>query len=157
MLGPCCNDCFSQVFSNFQDTNDLFFFFLNTGREIMCTMICLICLNLYGDVIMSAIASQITGVSIVFSTVCRSVNQRKHQSSWSLAFVRGIHRWPVNSPHKRPVTRRMFPFDDAMMTLTHTMVQRMLIDMSQMCQVDSFVQRWCAFYQSVSFLFKKDY
>ena len=38
-----------------------------------------------------------------------------HQSSASLAFVRGIHRWPVNSPHKLPVTRKMFPFDDVIM------------------------------------------
>ena len=57
-------------------------------------------------------ASQITGVSIVCSTVCSGADQRKHQSSASLAFMRGIHRWPVNSPHKGPVTRRMFPFDD---------------------------------------------
>ena len=42
-------------------------------------------------------------------------DQRKHQSSASLAFVRGIHRWPVNSPHKWPVTRKMFPFDDVVM------------------------------------------
>ena len=41
-------------------------------------------------------------------------DQRKHQSSASLAFVRGIHRWPVHSPHKGPVTRKMFPFDDVM-------------------------------------------
>ena len=41
--------------------------------------------------------------------------QRKHQSSTSLAFVWGIHRWPVNSPHKRPVARKMFPFDDVIM------------------------------------------
>ena len=40
---------------------------------------------------------------------------RKHQSSASLALVRGIHRWPVNSPHKWPVTRKMFPFDDVIM------------------------------------------
>ena len=40
---------------------------------------------------------------------------RKHQSSASLAFVRGIHRGPVNSPHKWPVTRKMFPFDDVIM------------------------------------------
>ena len=44
-------------------------------------------------------------------------DQRKHQSSASLAFVRGIHRWPVNSPHKGPVTRKMFPFDDVIMVL----------------------------------------
>ena len=41
--------------------------------------------------------------------------QRKHQSSASLAFVRGVHRWPVNSPHKWPVTRKTFPFDDVIM------------------------------------------
>ena len=62
----------------------------------------------YNDVTMSAMASQITGVSIVYSNVCSDEDQRKHQSSTSLAFVRGIHRWPVNFPHKRPVTRNMF-------------------------------------------------
>ena len=41
-----------------------------------------------------------------------SADQRKQQSSASLAFVRTIHRWPVDSPHKGPVTRKMFPFDD---------------------------------------------
>ena len=51
-------------------------------------------------------------VSIACSNVSSGVDQRKHQSSASLAFVRGIHRGPVNSPHKRPVTRKMFPFDD---------------------------------------------
>ena len=61
-------------------------------------------------VIMSAMASQIAHVSIVNSTVCSGADQRKHQSSASLAFVRGIHRWSVNSPHKGPVTRKMFPF-----------------------------------------------
>ena len=59
----------------------------------------------YNDVIMGAMASQITGVSIVYSTVCSGADQRKHQSSASLAFVGGIHWWPVNSPHKGPVTR----------------------------------------------------
>ena len=69
------------------------------------------------DVIMSAMASQITGVSIVHSTICSAADQRKHQSSASLAYVRGIHRWPVNSPHKGPVTRKMFSFDDVIMVL----------------------------------------
>ena len=44
--------------------------------------------------------------------VCSGADQRKHQSAASLAFVRGIHRWPVDSPQKGPVTRKMFPFDD---------------------------------------------
>ena len=66
----------------------------------------------FSDVIVGAMASQSTGVSIVFSIVCSGADQRKHQSSESLAFARGIHRWPLNSPHKRPVTRKMVPFDD---------------------------------------------
>ena len=59
---------------------------------------------------MGAIASQITSLTIVYSIVYSDADQRKHQSSASLAFVRGIYRWPVNSPHKRPVTRKMFFF-----------------------------------------------
>ena len=66
----------------------------------------------YSDVIMGAMAFQITSLTIFFSTVYSGADQRKHQSSASLAFVRGIHRWPVNSPRKRPVTRKMVPFDD---------------------------------------------
>ena len=69
----------------------------------------------YNDVIMSVMASQITGVSIAYSTVWSGVDQRKHQRTASLAFVRVIHRWPVDSPHKGPVMRKMFPFDDVIM------------------------------------------
>ena len=67
---------------------------------------------------MGTIASHITSLTIVYSSVYSGTDQRKHQSSASLAFVRGIHRWSVNSTHKRPVTRKMFPFDDVMMKLT---------------------------------------
>ena len=73
----------------------------------------------YCDVIMGAMASQITSLTIVCSTVYTGANQRKHQSSASLAFVQGIHRWPVNSPHKGPVTRKMFPYDDVIMSWGH--------------------------------------
>ena len=69
----------------------------------------------YNDVTMDAIASQITSLTIVYSTVYSDADQRNHQSSAPLAFVRGIHRWPVNSPHQWPVTRKMFPFDDVIM------------------------------------------
>ena len=71
----------------------------------------------YSDVIMSAMASPITSLNltIVYSTVYSGADQRKHQSSALLAFVRGIHRWPVNSPHKGPVTRKMFPLDDVIL------------------------------------------
>ena len=63
----------------------------------------------YNDVIM------ISSVSMVYSTFCSGADQRKHQSFASLAFVRGIHRWLLNSPYKGPVTREMFPFDDVIM------------------------------------------
>ena len=69
----------------------------------------------YDDVIMTMLASQITSLTIVYSIVYSGVNQRKHQSSASLAFVLEIHRGPVNFPHKWPVTRKMFPFDDVIM------------------------------------------
>ena len=69
----------------------------------------------YGDIIMGAIASQITSLTIVYSAVYWDTDQRKHKSSASLAFVWGIHRGPVNSPHKWPVTRKMFLFDDVIM------------------------------------------
>ena len=52
---------------------------------------------------------------MVCSTIWSDADQRKPQSSASLAFVRGIHRRSANSPHKRPVTRKMFPFDDVIM------------------------------------------
>ena len=68
----------------------------------------------YNNVIMSAMASQITGILIIYSAVCLGADQRKHQSSTSLDFAR-VHRWAVNSPHKGPVTRKMFSFDDAIM------------------------------------------
>ena len=65
---------------------------------------------------MSAMVSQIPSLTIVYSTVYSGTVQRKHRSSASLAFVRGIHRSPVNSPHKGPVTREMLPFDDVIMS-----------------------------------------
>ena len=58
----------------------------------------------------------ITSPTIVYSTVYSGTDQRKHQNSASLGFVRRIHRWPVNSPHKWSVTRKMFPFGDIIMS-----------------------------------------
>ena len=61
-------------------------------------------------------ASQITSIWRVCSAVWGSdAHQTKHQSSTLLAFVRRIHRWPMDSLHKGPVTRKMFPFDDVIM------------------------------------------
>ena len=69
----------------------------------------------FNDIIISAMASRITSLTIVYSTIHSGEDQRKHQSPASLAFVRRIHRWLVNSPHKGPVTRKTFPFDDVLM------------------------------------------
>ena len=77
----------------------------------------------YNDVIMDSMASQITSLTIVYTTVYSATDQRKHQISASLAFVRGIHRGPVNSPHKWPVTRKMFPFDDIIMNWYYLLQQ----------------------------------
>ena len=63
-------------------------------------------------------ASQITSLPIVYSTVYSCADQRKHQSSASLVFVRGILRWPVNFPQKGPVTRKMLPYDDVIMIIS---------------------------------------
>ena len=71
------------------------------------------CSNHYCDVIMGVMASQITNLTIVYSTVHSGADQWKHQSSASLA------RWQANSPHKWPVTRKMFPFDDVIMGISH--------------------------------------
>ena len=80
--------------------------------------------NHYGDVTMSAMASQITSLTIVYSIVYSDADQRKHQSSASLAFVLGIHRSPVNSPHKWPVARKMSLFDDVIMMVGNLPVVR---------------------------------
>ena len=66
----------------------------------------------YNDVIMGTIATLIANFTIVYSTVYSDADQRKHQSSAALAFV---HRGPVNILHNWPVTRKMFPFHDAIM------------------------------------------
>ena len=70
-------------------------------KELACRLHC-------NDVIMVVMASQITSLTIVYSTIYSGADQRKHQSSASLAFLRVIHRWPVNSSHKWPVTRKCF-------------------------------------------------
>ena len=83
----------------------------------------------YSAVIMGSVVSQITSLTIVYSTVYSDADQRKHQSSASLAFVREIHRGPVNSPHKWPVTWKMFPFEDVIMRNDGNTAKHML-DMS---------------------------
>ena len=65
----------------------------------------------------------ITSLTILYSTVYSGADQRKHHSSASLVIVRGMHRWPVNSPHKWPVTRKIFPFDDVIMIYVDMVVR----------------------------------
>ena len=81
----------------------------------------------YSDVIMGAMASQITSLTIVYSTVYSDADERKHQSSASLVFVRGIQRSPVNSPHKGSVTRKMFPFNDVIMQCRNNFLSVIII------------------------------
>ena len=69
----------------------------------------------FSDVIMGMMLSQITRLTIIYSTVYSGADQRKHQSSTSLAFVWWIYRWLVNSPHKWPVMQKMFLFHDVIM------------------------------------------
>ena len=75
----------------------------------------------YSDDIMSTMASQITDVSIICSTVCSGAAQRQK----SKLLVRGIHRWSVDSPNKEPVTRKLFPFDVIIMDMIAPRVERM--------------------------------
>ena len=101
--------------SNYRQLDCLFnIFFGLTAMKIpkLSISVPLWCIN---DVIIGAITSQITSLTIVFSTVYLDIDQRKHQKLRVTGLVRGIHRRPVNSPHKWPVTREMFPFDDVIM------------------------------------------
>ena len=68
---------------------------------------------------MGMIASQITSLTIVYSTVYSNADQRKHQSSTSLNFVQGIHQGQVNSLHKWPVMQKMFPLDNIIMMMSN--------------------------------------
>ena len=89
----------------------------------------------YGDVIKGTMASQITRLTIVYSTIYSGADYRKHQNSTSLAFVRGFHWWPVNSWHKGPVAWKMFPLDDVIMN-----IQGILTGMFWRCLYWSYVQ-----------------
>ena len=100
---------------------------------------------------MSAMASQIAGVSIVCSNFCSGEDQRAHQSSASLAFGRGIHRSPVNSPHKGPVMRKMFAFDGVIVDVssagpgsqdTLKYLQSVLIEIEIFCSKNTLLEKY---------------
>ena len=92
-------------------THWIYVFLALTHRYETSPLDCRFASTHYCDVIMGTMASQITSLTIVYSTVYSDPDQRKHQSSASMAYVRG----PVNSPHKRSVIRKIFPFDDVIM------------------------------------------
>ena len=87
--------------------------------HLFCSLIRYLGRNSTVTSLMRAMASQITSVLIVCPTVCSGADQRIHQSSASLAFVRGSYQSPVNSPHKGPVTLKMLTFDDVIMNVVH--------------------------------------
>ena len=64
------------------------------------------------------------------SIVCSDADKRKHQNSTYLSFVWGSQRWPANSSHKGPVTRKIVPFDDVIMMLISTSLWLVMIDIS---------------------------
>ena len=92
--------CWQHVMETGTFKNMIFFIHNNDATMNICIH--------YSDVIMRTMASQITSLTIV----CSIPYSDTDKSSASLAFVRGIHRWPVNSPHKGTVTGKVFPFDD---------------------------------------------
>ena len=109
---------------------------LSTFARIHQRPIYAFAINHYNDVIMATMASQITSLMIVYSTVYTGVDQRKHQSSASLAFVRRIHRGQVNSPHKEPVTPKMFPFYDVIMNIIILIIIIIIIIIAMYLQND---------------------
>ena len=91
---------------------------------------------------MGAMASQITSLIIVYSAVYSGLYQRKHQTP---------RHWPLcgNSPHKWPVTRKMFPFDDVIMTASTRKVANRL--WSNGARIDADIQYNYSFYHHNSY------
>ena len=70
----------------------------------------------YDDVTWTSWVSNHRSFHCLFNSLCGPTS-KKHQSPRYWPFVRGIHRWPVNSPHRGPVTHKKLPFDDVTMTM----------------------------------------
>ena len=118
MLQECVYQIFSFASREWSRLGKIIFFWIIRKANGWTFFVRFSLMNRYehkNDFIMGAMAFLIASLAIVYSTVYSCVDQRKHQSSASLAFVREINRWQVNSPYKGPVLRKMFPFDDAIM------------------------------------------
>ena len=111
--------------------NTKFFIQENASENIACH---------YNDIIMTTMASQITSLMNIYLIVYSDADQRKHQSSASQAFVRGNHRLPVNSPHKWPVTRKMFPFDDVIMEMASILSRVRWVNSLRLN--DAYIRKW---------------
>ena len=108
----------------------------------------------YKDVTMSTMASQITMQPHHCLLNCLFKAQTKEKSnSTLLAFVRGIHRWPVSSPNKGTVTRTTFPFDDVIMLLVSSAANGSEFQyVSRLQASDRFVDLVCRWYWIVSLI-----
>ena len=81
-----CNSCNPRFVMRIWTETEIWFSYINSTLALQMT-------NHYCDVKMGAMASQITSLTIAYTTVYSGTDQRKHQSSASLAFVWGIHQW----------------------------------------------------------------
>ena len=76
----------------------------------------------YSSIIMSMMVSQIISAAIVYTTVCSGIDQRKQWKLHVTGLCEGNSRWPVNSPHKRPVMWKMLPFDGVIMSFVSFLI-----------------------------------
>ena len=115
---------------NWNVANSLLVFTVSNGKQ-KCRKFCakhwlhFVFLH-YCDVKMGTMVSHITSLTIVYWTIYSDADQRKHQRSASLTFVRGIHRGPLNFPHKWLVTRTVFPVDHVIMSPSHQLETSLL-------------------------------
>ena len=78
-----------------------------------------------------------TSLTIVYSAVYSGADQIKHQVYASLAFVWGIPRGPMNSPHKWPVTRKCFHLMTSSWDTSQWLVEEQCITNEQLCLISS--------------------
>ena len=94
----------------------------------------------YNGVIMGAMASKITTRDSLLNRIFR----RRSKKAWKhrvTGLCGGIHRWPVNSTHTWPVTRKMLPFDDVIMISVDDIIQWTL-SREVICQLSSSPHSW---------------
>ena len=96
----------------------------------------------YSDVIMSAMPSQITGVSIVCLAVCLGADQRNIKVPRHCFLLVESTGSPMDSPHKGPVTQKMFPFDDVIMHNAELCISRLVLDTPLHHQTNAFNSSW---------------